>query len=191
MLYLVEFADWDSQEKIGYGGGNGSSTENMGATDSMPYHTGTKTSRPIYSVGVQYRWIEGLWDNAQDWLDGCYNNRNGLNVILNPAEFSDTTGGMFVGVPIYGFPTVMDVAVAGNTQWMYPAPTTAQGSETTYIPDSWGFDASHPCLHCGSEYIKSRTRGLFFVNCCDVSIKHYAIGCRLQKLPDPEEGASA
>lgn len=52
MLYLVEFADWDSQRKIGYGGGDNS----VGASDSMPYHTGTmQTSISTYGSGVQYR----------------------------------------------------------------------------------------------------------------------------------------
>ena len=40
MLYLVEFADWNSQAKIGYGCGNNSAAQNVGASDSMPYHTG-------------------------------------------------------------------------------------------------------------------------------------------------------
>jgi hypothetical protein len=60
-LYLVEFAHWNSQAKIGYGCGNNSATENMGASDSMPYHTGTmQSSRTTYGVGTQYRWIEDL-----------------------------------------------------------------------------------------------------------------------------------
>jgi hypothetical protein len=51
LLYIVEFADWDSQTKIGYGCGNNSATENMGASDSMPYHTGTmQTSRTTYGL---------------------------------------------------------------------------------------------------------------------------------------------
>ncbi len=41
LLYIVEFADWNSQAKIGYGCGNNSSPQSMGYTDSMPYHTGT------------------------------------------------------------------------------------------------------------------------------------------------------
>ena len=69
MLYLVEFADWNSQEKIGYGCGNNSSAENVGASDTMQYHTGTmQANRTDWGVGVQYRYIEGLWDNVFDWM---------------------------------------------------------------------------------------------------------------------------
>ena len=63
----------------------------MGYTDNMTYHTGTtQSSRTSYGLGEQYRHIEGLWDNVYDWLDGCYYDANGLNIILNPSSFSDS-----------------------------------------------------------------------------------------------------
>lgn len=182
MLYLVEFADWNSQTKIGYGCGNNGATENMGATDGMSYHTGTKqSSRTTYGVGVQYRYIEGLWDNVYDWMDGCYYNSNGLNIIMNPNKFSDSANGTLVGKPSSGYPTVMSVADASGVQWMYP--TTANGSNTTYIPDNWYFYASEPCLFCGGDYFRGLILGLFCVNCSRASYSDANVGCRLQKLP--------
>lgn len=182
MLYLVEFADWNSQTKIGYGCGNNSATENMGTTDGMSYHTGTKqSSRTTYGVGVQYRNIEGLWDNVYDWMDGCYYNSNGLNIIMNPNNFSDSANGTLVGKPSSGYPTVMSVADASGVQWMYP--TTANGSNTTYIPDYWNFFASYPCLLCGGNYVQNLYLGLFYVYYNSSSNSYADIGCRLQKLP--------
>ena len=182
MLYLVEFADWNSQTKIGYGCGNDSATENMGATDGMLYHTGTmQTSRTTYGVGVQYRYIEGLWDNVYDWMDGCYYNSNGLNIIMNPNNFSDSANGTLVGKPSSGYPTVMSVADASGVQWMYP--TTANDSNTTYIPDIWVFYTSYPCLKCGGEYRQNLSLGLFCVSCTMESKSYAFVGCRLQKLP--------
>lgn len=65
MLYLVEFADWNSQATIGYGCSDVSRAQNVGASDTMQYHTGTmKPNRTDYGIGVQYRGIEGLWDNV-------------------------------------------------------------------------------------------------------------------------------
>lgn len=98
MLYLVEFANWDSQAVIGYGCGNGDAVVASGYTDSMTYHTGTNlSSRTSYGNGVQYRWIEGLWDNVSDWIDGYYQSNLAVNIIMNPAEFSDTEGGIAIG----------------------------------------------------------------------------------------------
>ena len=182
MLYLVEYADWNSQTKIGYGCGNNSSTENMGQTDGMTYHTGTKqSSRTTYGVGVQYRHIEGLWDNVYDWVDGCYYNSNGLNIILNPNNFSDSSGGTSIGTPSSGYPSALDIKTGLNNQW--PLPTAAGGSDSTYVPDYWNFVASSPCLFVGGSYSQSLGLGLFYVNNNAASSSSVSIGCRLMKLP--------
>lgn len=182
LLYIVEFADWNSQKCIGYGCGNNSAKQANGASDNMPYHTGTmQTARTTYGVGVQYRHIEGLWDNVYDWVDGCYYNSSGLNLILNPANFSDSSGGTPVGVPSNGYPSALGVKTAGP----YPVfiPTAAAGSDSTYVPDVWGFSASFPCLFVGGGYDQSLSRGLFFVSYNAASYSSASIGSRLQKLP--------
>lgn len=183
MLYLVEFADWNSQKTIGKGCGNNSATENMGYTDSMPYHTGTTlASRDSYGIGTQYRYIEGLWDNVYDWGDGCYYNSNGLNIINTPSSFSDNSGGTAVGVPSSGWPSAFTVATVAGLEWVI-YPTASGGSETTYSADSWYFNASYPCLYFGGYYNQDGNYGLFYVNCSSASYSYANIGCRLQKLP--------
>ena len=183
MLYLVEFADWNSQKTIGKGCGNNRATENMGYTDSMPYHTGTTlASRDSYGIGTQYRYIEGLWDNVYDWGDGCYYNSNGLNIINTPSSFSDNSGGTAVGVPSSGWPSAFTVATVAGLEWVI-YPTASGGSETTYSADYWNFNASDPCLRFGGNYNQNGNRGLFYVNYDSASSSDAYIGCRLQKLP--------
>lgn len=183
LLYIVEFCDWNSQAKIGYGCGNDSSLQPMGYTDSMPYHTGTtQSSRTTYGCGTQYRNIEGLWDNCYDWCDGCYYNSNGLNIILNPSKFSDSSGGTAVGVPSNGWPSAFRVKANGD----FPVfiPTSASGSDATYSCDGWNFSSSYPCLYVGGYYSRSSDYGLFCVHCDSASGYHGGIGCRLQELPN-------
>ena len=183
MLYLVEFADWNSQNVIGYGCGDNSAITSMGYTDSMPYHTGTtKTARTTYGYGTQYRYIEGLWDNVYDWGDGCYYNSSGLNIILNPNNFSDSSGGTAVGVPTGGYPSAFAVPTISGLEWaIYP--TASAGSTSTYTADGWGFGSSNPCLYFGGAYNQNLNRGLFCVNYSSASSAVGDIGCRLQKLP--------
>ena len=184
MLYLVEYADWNSQAKIGYGCGGANTARGVGASDSMPYHTGTmQLSRTTYGIGVQYRYIEDLWGNVYDWLDGCYYNSNGLNIIMNPANFSDTANGTAVGTPSSGYPTAMTAATVSGLEWVI-YPTAAGGSTTTCVPDSWYFYASYPCLFVGGFYSQSLDRGLFCVGYNTASSALAYVGCRLQKLPD-------
>ena len=182
LLYIVEFADWNSQAKIGYGCSPSSNTFTMGYTDSMPYHTGTEQSNRATYGGTQYRNIEGLWDNVWDWCDGCYNNGDGLNIILNPANFSDNSGGTAVGVPSNGWPSAFGVKTNGGFPTFIP--TSTPGSDATYSCDYWYFDSSYPCLCVGGCYSHSSYYGLFFVNYSTASYAYGNIGCRLQELPN-------
>lgn len=183
LLYLVEFADWNSQAKIGYGCGNNSATENMGYTDSMPYHTGTtKSSRTTYGVSTQYRHIEGLWDNVLDWIDGCYNSSAGLKIILNPSAFSDSSGGVSVGTPSNGYPSAFSVK---NVSGSFPLfiPTAASGSDSTYSCDYWGFSVSYPCVFAGGGCSQNQYRGLFYFSYDTASGSGGGVGSRSMKLP--------
>ena len=177
LLYIVEFADWNSQAKIGYGCSPSGSKFNMGATDSMPYHTGTtQNSRTSYSC-CQYRNIEGLWDNVYDWMDGCYYNGSGLNVIKNPNQFSDSANGVSVGTPSNGYPSKFTVKTNGGFPLFIP--TAANGSDSTYSCDNWNFNSSNPCLYVGGNYNQNTNHGLFYVNYNDVSNSNANIGCRI------------
>lgn len=181
LLYIVEFADWNSQATIGKGCGNNSATENMGYTDSMPYHTGTTlSSRDTYGLGTQYRNIEGLWDNVLDWCDGCRNDSNGFYIILDPSSFSDSTYGYSAGTPTSGWPSAFGVKTAGYKLFI---PTATGGSETTYSCDYWGFFASNPCVCVGGSYYQGGDRGLFCVVHCGVSYSGADVGSRLLDLP--------
>jgi hypothetical protein len=186
MLYLVEFADWNSQAKIGYGCGNNSAAQNVGASDSMPYHTGTmQASRTTYGVGCQYRYIEGLWDNVYDWCDGIYFSGANIYCIKNPSSFSDTANGTNIGTrpTSSGYISAWSVPSASGFEYaLYPS--AVAGGETTYICDYGGYSSSGVVLDCGGDFGQDQGRGLFCLH-GDYTASYAGafIGCRLQKLP--------
>ena len=181
MLFLVEFADWNG-ERIGRGCSASGSKENNGKTDAMQYHTGTTAAnRDTYGY-TQYRNIEGWWDNVYDWMDGCYYNSNGLNVIKNPNQFSDSANGTLVGKPVAGYPSDFTIPTQSGLEWAL-FPSAAAGSTTNYVPDSWDFSGSSPCLYRGGDYSQGQDRGPFCVNCNGASYANTYIGCRLQERP--------
>lgn len=182
MLYLVEFADWNSQKTIGYGCSQSGDPFAMGATDAMQYHTGTNVGSRTSWGCTQYRYIEGLWDNVFDWMDGCYYNSNGLNIIKTPSQFHDSANGIAVGVPSNGWPSAFTVSNKSGLEWVI-YPTATGGNQDTYSADYWGFSAGNPCLCVGGNYGQGGNRGLFFVNHNTASGQGEYIGCRLQKLP--------
>ena len=181
MLFLVEFADWNG-ERIGRGCSANNSKENNGRTDAMQYHTGTTAANRDSYGFCQYRNIEGWWDNVYDWMDGCYYNSNGLNVIKNPAQFHDSANGVLVGLPVSGYPKDFAIPTQSGLEWaLYPS--EAGGSTTTYVPDSWSFSGSNPCLIHGGNYGQSQNHGPFYVSYNGASSAYSVIGCRLQERP--------
>lgn len=181
MLFLVEFADWNG-ERIGRGCSANNSKENNGKTDAMQYHTGTTAAnRDTYGF-TQYRNIEGWWDNVYDWMDGCYYNSNGLNVIKNPNQFSDSANGVLVGLPTGGYPSDFTIPTQSGLEWAL-FPCAAAGSTTNYVPDYWSFNGGNPCLCRGGGYVQNQYRGPFYVSCYGTSYTIGSFGCRLQERP--------
>ncbi len=181
MLFLVEFADWNG-ERIGWGCSASGSKENNGKTDAMKYHTGTTAANRDSYGFTQYRNIEGWWDNVYDWMDGCYYNSNGLNVIKNPNQFSDNANGVLVGKPVGGYPSDFTIPTQSGLEWAL-FPCAASGGTTNYVPDYWVFSGSYPCLYHGGNYDQYQSHGPFYVYYYVTSYMRIFISCRLQERP--------
>ena len=190
MLYLVEYANWDSQQTIGFGcapDGSTSAVRTMGYTDNMVYHTGTTAVNKTTYGGTQYRYIEGLWDNCRDWVDGIYFDTEKIYVITNPANFSDSTGGTYVGdraTDSSGFIKSMKVSEVSGFEWfLYPDSHTG-ATEDTYVGDYCSYGASGVVLFAGGDYGQNRYSGLFYLDGNSAASGKYAnIGSRLMELP--------
>lgn len=185
MLYLVEYANWNSQATIGYGCSPSNAKFNMGATDNMVYHTGTSAASRTTYGSVQYRHIEGLWDNVYDWCDGIRFSGSTVYCIANPASFSDTSGGTNVGTRATssGYISGWTNPTADGFEYaLYP--NAVSGSETTYVCDYCNYSASGVVLIVGGDYGRVQYRGAFCLSGYNAASVAYAnVGCRLQKLP--------
>lgn len=188
LLYIVEFADWDSQKVIGYGGGNSSSVVTMGYTDSMPYHTGTMaSSRTTYTASTQYRYIEGIWDNVYDWCDGIRFSSSTIYTYLNPSTYSDSSGGTNTGtrptsggcISAFGVPSATDY------EWtLYPSFVVSDSSYSTYVADGCYYASSGVVLYVGGYCYQFRNYGMFSLYGNNKSSRSDGyIGARLMYLP--------
>lgn len=128
-LYVVEFANWDCQTKIARGNVESSSAMNSGDSDVMIYHTGCRANL----AGIQYRWIENLWGNVFQWVDGFNANGTTAYYCTDPSKYADdtTTGYTQIGT-LPGNGWIKDLTVTDNGLLI---PKTVGGSETTFIPD--------------------------------------------------------
>lgn len=194
MLYLVEYANWNVQTAIAVGCGNGSAIEVEGQCDGMIYHTGTSASSKTSYGATRYRYIEGLWSNCTHAVDGIYTKQNNIYCIKNPANFSDSDNGTFIGtshvskgangvITSWTNPTTVGFEYA-----LYPDAISTDNTYSTYVCDgyyapsnAWFNNAS---LICGGNYSRNQGLGLFFLYAdTGYNSAGSSIGSRLMKLP--------
>ena len=150
-LYLVEFANWNGQTKIGRGNVDSGSVINTGGTDSMTYHTG-RAAGTDGNVAIQYRNIENWWGNVLEWRDGIIFSGANICTYNNPANFVDTYNGTGA--------TVRSNTRATSGGWIkawghdssdnsFIYQNTVGGSDTTYVPDYCGYYSGVRGLYVG------------------------------------------
>ncbi len=195
LLYVVEFADWNSQAKIGRGivDGSSSNKQNSGATDSMTYHTG-RAAGTDGLTSVKYREIENLWGNVRDWVDGFNANNRVTYVCLNPADFADGTDSKYTatGVTLPSSGYIKELGFSGYIKELGFSeacpfaflPLVNGGSETTYVPDYVGSNAGWVALNVGGLYSDAGAAGLFYFYASNAaSYSNSNLGARLLYLP--------
>ncbi len=184
LLYLIEFADWNSQSKIGQGCGPDSKVNN-GGCDSMNYHTGTSASSRTTVGPVQYRNIEGLWSNVFDWVDGINMTERSVYICTTPANFADNTTKNYtatgITLPSNGYIKAMGYSSAAAWAMI---PSANGGSETTYVPDYVYSNSGWRVLLVGGFYASTAYFGLmyFYAN-YDSSRSSDGTGARLLFIP--------
>ena len=186
-LYLVEFADWNSQSKIGSGNVDSGAVINTGGTDSMTYHTG-RAAGTDGNVAIQYRYIENLWGNVFEWRDGIIFSDENMCTYNNPENFADTYNTTGATVRSNTRPTSSGWIKAwgyDTTDNSFIYPSTVGGSNTTYVPDYCNYYSGVRGLSVSGLYLRGGpTSGLFYLSGSSApSTTMYNLGSRLQKLP--------
>ena len=177
-LYVMEFADWNCQNKIGRGYvDNHNSAINSGGTDSMTYHTG-RAAGTDGKTATQYRWIENLWGNVSQWIDGFNANGTSAYYCLDPSKYADdtTSGYTFLGaLPASGYITDVNFYENGLLH-----PSGNGGSETTFIPDYADSSSGWRVLDVGGGWDGGSSAGLLYFNANYASSGSYSnISARL------------
>lgn len=155
-LYVVEFADWNCQSKIGRGYVDYNYAINSGATDTMTFHTGLRNN------AVQYRWIENLWGNVYQWVDGFNANGTTAYYCTDPSKYADDTATGYIKIgtlPASGW--IKDLTVTDSGLLI---PKTTGGSETTYIPDYANSSSGWRVLSVGGDWSDGSVAGLLCFN---------------------------
>ncbi len=191
LLYIVEYADWNSQSKIGKGYSSGSVGQTSGGSDSMTYHTG-RASGTDGATAVQYRHIENPWGNVFDWVDGVNFSDSTVYVCTDPAKYADdaSAGYTNAGTKATSDGYISALGISTTEPWaIYP--TVTGGSETTYVPDYSWTSTGWRVLCAGGSSNNGSNNGLFSLlgNIGSSSTFNY-VGARLLFVPPNESSSS-
>ncbi len=181
LLFLVEFADWDSQSVLGRGYVDGNSSPiKTGGTDSMTYHTG-RAAGTDGKTQIQYRNIEDPWGNIWEWIDGINFNDRATYICTDPANYADDTSSNYTAadVTLTTDGWTKDLGMSTVFPWAY-IPTAVGGSETTYIPDYAYSGTGWRVLMVGGIYSYGSHAGLWcFYGNSTSSSSYSSVGGRL------------
>lgn len=144
MLYLVEFANWNSQNMLGKGQ-NTSSKNNTGDTTGALYHTVKRTGD-----SNSYRWIENLFGKLNTWVDGYVGVYRKAYFTTNVNAYSDSQSDMTnsnILVPnnetwIAGF------GYNSNCDWAFIPDTAISSGSSKYVTDAVYTDNASQCTLC-------------------------------------------
>lgn len=179
LLYLIEFADFNSQNKLGKG--YGSNSQVCGASDGAAYHT--VNGGNTYN---QYRWVEQPFGRCYDWVDGFVASSRNCYVGTNNANFTDSTSSLSssgVTLPssnnyITGF------GYSKKHPWAFLPDTAYGGSATTYVADYVYSGSGTDALFVGGYYDSYGNYGFFYFYAGSSASNTSAnIGSRLLYIP--------
>lgn len=180
MLYLVEFANWHSQDVLG-GGQNSGSVKNTGATTGAAYHTIKRTGN-----SNAYRWIENPFSNVLTWVDGYVASSKASYITTDPASYGESTTGMEnAGITLPSSNYITGLGYSEKCAWAFIPDTASGGSASTYIPDYvYSNSSGTRVLYVGGYWSTHDGYGAFCFSANYSTTSAYAyIGSRLIYIP--------
>ena len=117
---------------------------------------------------MQYRWIENLWGNVFQWVDGFIAADRAAYCCTDPSKYADDTrtGYTQIGDLPASDSYITDLTVTDNGLLI---PKAVGGSETTYIPDKTYSATGWRVLCVGGGCGNGSYAGLLCFNAIDAS----------------------
>lgn len=182
MLYLIEFANFHSQDTLGTGyTGVTSAVAEMGATGAAAYHT-----LKISAGHNQYRWVEDPFSNCRDWVDGAYFSSRFAYIGTNNATFGDSTSNLTsAGIALPTHYYITGFGYSASFPWAFiPDDASSDGAADKYVTDYVYSNSGDRALNVGGGYSSNDYYGFFcFGATSNASGTVANIGSRLLYIP--------
>lgn len=185
ILYLVEYADWDSQSALGMGQSSGYMRA-TGETDTAVYHTIKRDG-----ASNQYRWIENPYSNIRNFIDGMVCDDRRVYVGTDNATFGDTVAGYTdtgITVPFVSGGRITTLSVSDVAPWMFIPADASDSISGAHIPDLFtSKNTGNTIFISGGNSTVSDDWGLFAYDTNDyASFTSESCGSRMIYIPSEE-----
>lgn len=181
MLFLVEWATWDSQSVL-KNTTDYSSTSNIrtGGTSTMSYHTGVSAN----GYNTQYRCVEDPWENTLEWVDGLYFSGTNVYCINNPNNFTVGSNGTKIGTRSTGYGYIKSWTIPTTSGYEWALIPNEVASSESYIKDGYYYASTGTVAYIGGARSAWDVHGAFFIYTdFTASSTAASISTRLMKLP--------
>ena len=179
MLYLVEYANFNSQDALGKGWNTGS-VGTMGGTTGAAYHT-------IKTTGAhnQYRWIEDPYSNVLDWIDGFVTSSRVVYTAASDHGYAGGTSDLeSTGIRLPSSAYATGIGYSEQAAWAFIPDAASGGSETSYLTDYVASNTDVRVAGVGGNFIDDAYYGMFYLSASiDTSSAYASRGSRLLYNP--------
>lgn len=180
ILYLVEYADYNSQNTLGYGICSGS-VISSGGCDSLGMKSGCVNNDKAHSV--IYRGVEDIFGHIFQWIDGLNINNYQTYICYDPTKYVDNSfSGNYQKLGYVNYSSDGYVSKLGYdlNHPLISMPTQASGSDSTYMCDYYWRNSGQRVVCVGGFYGNGTNVGLWCWSCVYSSSYTYSyIGARL------------
>lgn len=200
MLFLVEFATYNSQSVLGAGHTNQSSSSsdaiNCGSCDNVPNLTGRPTGTDGFT-GIVYRGIENIWGDMWERVDGVNFKKGEYYICNDPSLYTSDieSGYTLLSYSISTAAGNLFVTKIGYDEdypyAMLPVSAASSGSSTTFICDTTNTNTTQPwtvVCNGGARNQGGGRSGLFctaFSNASSLTNSSYTFfGYRMMYIPE-------
>ena len=182
MLYLVEYADFNSQSKLGNGIQSGETLYNMGGCNNLGMKSGTTSDNG--TTAVSYRGIEDIFGHVFQTLDGVLRRYNASSIYISydPSKYSDSSTYEYIGYASAGMSsfwyTIKSVgASTSHPIVQIPIGVTSGTNYTQYVCDAYygGSGSADALVQVGgSSYYGNGQNGMWCYAIANATNTSYA-----------------
>ena len=163
LLYLVEYADYNSQSKLGQGNCSTSAQINSGSLDSLGMKSGCLANAG--ATAVIYRGIENIFGNIWQCVDGLNIKDNVAYICYKPSSYQvDKFDGDYSAVGYTNATSNGNLKTLGmdNNNPLIALPTSVGGTSTTYMCDYYWQNTGNRIARVGGSWGAGAGGGLFY-----------------------------